>query len=205
MAKGTGSPLPALAEIATTAEAVESAALPRARLARIREAPPAGGKDCPDAAPELPDSLARVPVSEKSPAQWAYERVILYIRDFEEGLDSEHEAAMGFAGTAAGVMRIDGIGYFDPDIVTFTGLDGDGLRSQLIQHVSQLNVVLTAFPKPDPEAEPMRIGFQLVRALDGDADAAARGKDGAKAVAKARPKAKAKPGAKRPGAAAGKS
>ena len=28
---------------------------------------------------------------------------------------------MGFAGGDAGVLRIEGLGYFDPDIVTFYG------------------------------------------------------------------------------------
>jgi hypothetical protein len=193
MADPRSAPLPALAEIATTAEAVEAEALPRARFARAGPSDPScGAPDCAEPGPRLPDALARVPLSEKSPAQWAYERVILYIRDFEAGLDSAHEVAMGFTGAAAGVMRIDGIGYYDPDIVTFSGLDGDGLRSQLIQHVSQLNVVLTAFPKPDPEAEPMRIGFRLVRALDGDAAADARQRDaGARAAPKRRRRAAA--------------
>lgn len=101
----------------------------------------------------------------KSPAKWAYERLILYIKNFEEQLDGEHEIAMGFTGASAGVLRIEGIGYFDPDIVTFYGMDADGTRTQLIQHVSQLNVILRALRKEPQATEPRRIGFRLAQEL----------------------------------------
>ena len=69
---------------------------------------------------------------------------------------------MGFAGGQAGVLAIEGVGFFDPDLVTFYGRDEDGLKTQLIQHVSQLNVLLRAVPKEQPEDPPRRIGFQMM-------------------------------------------
>lgn len=120
----------------------------------------------------IPRALTAKPASEKSPAQWAYERIILYLRNFEEQLDNSQEVAMGFAGGGTGMLRIEGMGYFDPDIVTFYGTEGSGGRTQLIQHVSQLNVMLRALPKPDDEPEPRRIGFRLVQQLDGTGETA---------------------------------
>lgn len=105
----------------------------------------------------------------KSPAQWAYERVVLYLKKFEEGLDNEHEAAIGFTGADAGVLRIEGMGYFDPDVLTFYGADPSGGRTQLVQHVSQLNVMLRALPKQVQDAAPNRIGFRLVEELEAEA------------------------------------
>lgn len=99
--------------------------------------------------------------AEKSPAEWAYERIILYIRNFESQLDAQQEIAMGFAGNDAGVLRIEGLGFFEPDLLTFYGRDDDGMKTQLIQHVSQLSVMLRAVPKAAPEAPPTRIGFRL--------------------------------------------
>ena len=119
----------------------------------------------------LPDSVAKKPVEQKSPAEWAYQRLILYIQNFEKTLDSEHEVAMGFTDTGAGVLRIEGLGYFDPDIVTFYGTDPSGARVQLVQHVSQLNVLLRSMVKPSEVAEPRRIGFRLAEALDEGSDA----------------------------------
>ncbi len=73
---------------------------------------------------------------------------------------------MGFTGGDAGVLRIEGIGFFAPDIVTFYGRDETEARTQLIQHVSQLNVMLRAMPKAPEVEEPRRIGFRLAADLD---------------------------------------
>jgi len=116
----------------------------------------------------LPTEIAQKPLEQKSPAEWAYERLILYIQNFEEQLDDEHEVAVGFAAGSAGVLRIEGVGFFDPDIVTFYGSDELGGRSQLIQHVTQLSVTLRAIPKMVSEDEPRRIGFRLAADLKGD-------------------------------------
>ena len=113
----------------------------------------------------LPET-ARRPHGSKSPAKWAYERLIIYLKNFEDQLDGDHEVAMGFTGSSAGILRIEGIGYFDPDIITFFGADADGTRTQLIQHVSQLNVVLRAVGKQPETDEARRIGFRLAQELD---------------------------------------
>jgi len=113
----------------------------------------------------LPPGMSETPVEDKSPAEWAYQRLILYIKNFEEQLDDAHEVAVGFTGGRSGVLRIDGIGYFEPDIVTFYGMDENGLKTQLIQHVTQLSVTLRALPKGETEAEPRRVGFRLAEDL----------------------------------------
>ncbi|MGB3313872.1 MAG: hypothetical protein WBB85_05635, partial [Albidovulum sp.] len=102
--------------IQTSAEAHEASALPCARVVHT-------GPNAPRTAElePLPEDVAAEPIEAKSPAQWAYERLILYIKNFESQLDNDHEIAMGFTGGDAGVLRIEGIGYFDPDIVTFYG------------------------------------------------------------------------------------
>ncbi len=147
-----------MTEISTSAEVMEASALPCAGAVHADpDAPPS-----PEQQP-LPAALCRQPVEEKSEAQWAYERLILYIRNFESQLDSKHEIAMGFAGSEAGVLRIEGLGYFDPDVITFYGRDEDGGRMQLVQHVSQLNVVLRAVPREAPDEPARRIGFRLAR------------------------------------------
>ncbi|MEM0948781.1 MAG: DUF6173 family protein [Pseudomonadota bacterium] len=115
----------------------------------------------------LPPALARKPQGQKSAAEWAYQRLILYIQNFEAQMDPEHEVAIGVTGTGSGFLRIEGIGYFDPDIVTFYGTDQTGARSQLIQHVTQLSVALRAAPKPSEQPEARRIGFRLAEELEG--------------------------------------
>ncbi len=138
---------------AKLAEAVHKATglpdLP-AHEAETALAPGAPQVDLPEPEPE-----------HKSPARWAYERLVHYIRSFEAQLDSNEEVAMGFAGSDAGVLRIEGLGYFDPDILTFYGRDDEGMKTQLIQHVTQLSVMLRAVPKVAPEVPARRIGFHL--------------------------------------------
>jgi len=146
-------------KISTSAEVAEAAALPRCHEVH---ADPENCKDGQD----VTDGVALAPIEQKSPAQWAYERLILYIQNFEKTLDNEHEVAMGFAGGDAGVLKIEGMGFFDPDIVTFYGSDPTGARNQLVQHVNQLSVLLRAVPKQVEEAEPTRIGFRLAADLE---------------------------------------
>jgi hypothetical protein len=152
--------------IHTSVEMAEQAELDcRRGLATTRKGKPQSVETTP-----LPKSVARK-LEDKSPAQWAYERVILYIKNFEEQLDTEHEVAMGFTGGDAGILRIEGIGWFAPDILTFYGEDDEGSRTQLIQHVSQLNVMLRALPKAPEEETARRIGFRLAEGLEPPAEA----------------------------------
>lgn len=150
------------AEDALQAAVRKASGLPRARVVHA-------DPECPPTAEQqpLPSAMSQVPVEEKSPAQWAYERLILYIRNFEERLEAGQEVAMGFAGSEAGVLTIEGVGYFDPDILTFYGRDEAGMRTQLVQHVSQLSVMLRAVPKAAPEEPARRIGFRLATGWQG--------------------------------------
>lgn len=144
-------------KIETSVEAAEAEAIPRVR--EVHADPEAEAMKG-----DLPDGMKQ-PVTAKSPAQWAYERLIVYIQNFESQLDAEHEVAMGFAGSDSGVLRIEGMGYFDPDIVTFYGRDDNGIKTQLVQHVTQLNVMLRALPNMDGRPEAQRIGFRLAAGL----------------------------------------
>ena len=84
-------------QIKTSAEALEAEALPKHYEAHSN----------PDAETDFPDMIAEKPMAQKSAAAWAYERLILYIQNFEKQLDNEHEVAMGFAGGDVGVLRIE--------------------------------------------------------------------------------------------------
>jgi hypothetical protein len=119
-----------------------------------------------DAEALLGPVTAAPPPPPKGPAASAYERLVIYIRSFESQLDANHEIAMGFAGSDAGVLKIEGLGYFDPDMITLYGRDEDGNKTQLIQHITQLSVLLRAVPKA-PEKPAHRIGFRLTSGWSG--------------------------------------
>lgn len=151
-------------QVKTAAEAVEADALPRVHEVHSDLTMPNAGNKA------VPKGVAKTPVGKKSQAQWAYERLIIYLQNFEEQLDNEQEAAMGFTGGDDGVLRIEGMGYYDPDILTFYGSDPAGGRAQLVQHVNQLNVMFRALPKAVEQAEPNRIGFRLAQDLEDESE-----------------------------------
>lgn len=149
-------------EVKTAAEAAEAAALPEAYAVRV-------GPDGKARAEHKKIDLkpGQKNYSEKTAAEWAYERVVMYIKNFEEQLDADHEVGMGFAAGDVGSLKIQGMGYFAPDLITFYGEDPTGSKMQLIQHVSQLNVMLVAEKKTsDDDTAPNRIGFQLAQDLE---------------------------------------
>lgn len=97
------------AKAAIAAAVAKAAGLPRAKVVHIDPLALATAEDQP-----LPAALCDNPVAKKSPAEWAYDRLILYIRNFESQLDSDQEVAMGSAGSDAGVLTIEGLGFFEP-------------------------------------------------------------------------------------------
>ena len=109
----------------------------------------------------------------------AYERLLLYLQNFEEQLQEDEEVVLGLTGGEAGVLQIEGIGFFDPDVLTFYGRAAAGARTQLIQHCGQLNVMLVAQPKPAEEDTPRRIGFRLARELERETASAPEPSEGA--------------------------
>jgi hypothetical protein len=108
-----------------------------------------------------PATLAAAPDAAVA-AEWTYRRLVTYIVQFERNLDADHEIAgrMVSFGSAIQFHIVD-VGYWNPDIITFDGVDPEGNPMKLIQHVSQLNVLLVSARKLAPAAEPRRIGFRL--------------------------------------------
>jgi hypothetical protein len=110
----------------------------------------------------LPDPTLLVRDSTLNPARWMHERVARSIKAFEDDLDEEHEigARLVNFGTNVTIHIID-VGYWGPDIIKFYGFDASGSKVELIQHVSQLSMLLVAVRKV--HESPRRIGFALVR------------------------------------------
>ena len=55
---------------------------------------------------------------------------------------------------------------YDPHMISFSGTNGKGEKLQLLQHVSQLSMLLVGMKKRGEE--PVRIGFKLKRAAEED-------------------------------------
>ena len=100
-----------------------------------------------------------------NPAKWTYERLVEYIRKFEEDLDEAHEIGarlVSFGNTIT--FHINDIGYYNPNIITFYGSNENGESMKLIQNETQLSVLLVALKKR--EDKPKRIGFKLKHEME---------------------------------------
>ena len=92
-------------------------------------------------------------------ADWKYEKIIEQIRNFEENLDSEHEIALQLSSFGSSVtMIVTEISYQNPDMLYFYGFV-NGKKSQLIQHMNQLNFLMTSIEREDKTKPARRIGF----------------------------------------------
>ncbi len=108
----------------------------------------------------------KLPTSVTNPAKWAYEQIVQSIIVFEAKLDNDHEIGgrlVGFAGNE--VIHIEDVGYMGPHLIKFFGRTIEGFPVELIQHVTQISVMLVAMKKETEK--PRRIGFELHKHLSG--------------------------------------
>lgn len=113
-----------------------------------------------------PDTPALVEAQPKnmSPAQWMYLRIGQAIVAFEKTLDAQHEVGFHLVSTSGGqTMHVLDVGFWAPDLVLFFGRSGDGSPIQLMQHVTQVNLMLVAAKKQTEDAPPNRIGFDIMQ------------------------------------------
>ena len=101
-----------------------------------------------------------------TPAKSTFNCLVEYIQDFEDNLDEEHEIGARLVSFGSEVtFHIEDMESYGPDIITFFGINNNGEKVQLIQNISQLNVLLVAMKKMGEKA--VRIGFKL-SAAEGD-------------------------------------
>lgn len=97
-----------------------------------------------------------------NPAEWAFARLSRLIREFEGRLDKDQEVGVRGVGLPGdGVLLVEDMGFWGPDLILFFGRGPDGQPVTLVQHYSQINMLLSARPKPEPDQPARRIGFRL--------------------------------------------
>jgi len=111
----------------------------------------------------LPDmsSLIPEPIDLPSNHMWADEQFAIlkkYIIEFENSLDPEHEVGICFTHFGHAVlMQVTEIRCEEPVLLVFRGIVNEK-EATLIQHINQLNFLLTSVPK-EPDRPKRRIGF----------------------------------------------
>jgi hypothetical protein len=87
-----------------------------------------------------------------------YMRLKEWISEFEAALDDQTEVGAHLVSFGQALtFHLTEMTYWDPQLIRFDGFDSQGQPVQLIQHVSQISVLLTKVPKLGDT--PRRIGF----------------------------------------------
>lgn len=98
------------------------------------------------------------------PAAWMHQRLVHQIMEFEKNLGPDHEVGGRFIeGPGNEPLHLANVASWGPDMILFLGEFPDGRKWELIQHYSQVSLLLVAVRKM--KDEPRRIGFELLKTV----------------------------------------
>ena len=97
----------------------------------------------------------------RKPAAKTYRVVFSIIKEFESKTPETHLVCAKFVIYQQPIV-IRKVQYINPNLLVFSGKFLDGLPVHIVQDVSQLNLALTALPKPENvKIERRKIGFEV--------------------------------------------
>lgn len=89
------------------------------------------------------------------------------IQAYDETLDEAHEVGIRLVSSGQTLtFHFGGMGYADPSLISFTGETDAGEPLELIQHVSQINLLLTTLPRLHPEKPKAKFRLERIEAED---------------------------------------
>jgi len=91
--------------------------------------------------------------------------IAIHIIKFEEELDEKEEVGAKLVTFGDNIIiHVEELGFWNPQLITFSGYTEDGKRVRLIQHINQISFLLMAVPRKQPERK--RVGFKLKYILE---------------------------------------
>jgi hypothetical protein len=106
--------------------------------------------------PKIPQEL----LEDQNSAKQFHRRLIEWINDFHKSLDDEYEAGVRLVNFGQTVtFHIDDISYWNPSLISFIGHTENGEPVELIQHVSQISILLMKMKRTQPQEPKRPIGF----------------------------------------------
>ena len=111
---------------------------------------------------DLKLTMPRMPIlpKDRNLADEFHRRLINWINDFHKSLDNEHEVGaqlVNFGQTVT--FHIRDIGYWNPSLISFEGENEQGETIKLVQHVSQISILLVAMKRNNATKPKNPIGF----------------------------------------------
>jgi len=101
-----------------------------------------------------------VAAAESNYASEFHKRLVAWINQFDADLDDAHAVGVrlvSFGQTV--VFRLDNLGFWNPSLISFKGHTDEGHPVELIQHVSQISILLMRLPRENPNEPKKPIGF----------------------------------------------
>ena len=143
---------------------VHATATPPYTIADVHVEPQDEAAEVPAPKPPVAAAAVGAPPAQQphNPAQWMHERLVHQIIEFEKRLGPDHEVGGRFVeGPGSEPLHLANIASWGPDMILFMGQFPDGRKWELLQHYSQVSLLLIAVPKLTDE--PRRIGFELMK------------------------------------------
>ena len=127
-----------------------------------KKKPPAETSSEAEVLPAAGSEVATQNEAPPDPASWMHQRLVHQILEFEKKLGPDHEVGGRFVeGPGSETLHIANVASWGPDMILFMGELPDGRRFELMQHYSQVSMLLVAVPKM--KDQPRRIGFELLK------------------------------------------
>jgi hypothetical protein len=99
-------------------------------------------------------------VAESNYASEFHARLVKWINDFDQGLDAEHEVGIRLVNFGQTIQfHLKEVGFWNPSLMIFYGTTLEGDPVELVQHVTQISVLLVRLPRLDPSKPKHRMGF----------------------------------------------
>ncbi len=100
-----------------------------------------------------------IPVDQNLASEF-YSRLVSKINEFNKSLDDQHEVGARLVSFGQSItFHIEDLGYWNPSLIMFHGHTEDGDPVELIQHVSQISILLISMKRKDPKEPKKPIGF----------------------------------------------
>ena len=111
------------------------------------------------AVPKFEPPQIQIPTNPNLASEF-HHRLINWINDFHKSLDDEHEVGARLVNFGQSVtFHIEDISYWNPSLISFIGKNDQGEPVELVQHVSQISILLVAMKREKIEQPKRPIGF----------------------------------------------
>jgi hypothetical protein len=98
--------------------------------------------------------------AEQGVASEFHKRLTSWIQEFDASLDDAHFMRIRLVNFGQAVsFHLEKLGYWDPYLISFSGITEDGNPVELIQHVNQISVLLMKVARKNPTKPKQPIGF----------------------------------------------